>query len=169
MAPELGFEMCFAIGSQPKQVSNPVYIRLNHILRIGFQYNASDDSIISPTLHNLKDVQVLHFHAWTAFWSNLSAVIPSNTSLMFQTPCTHAAVGQYRKQGGQRYLLENVLEGQCSTHVSIAPLFNLATKPGFEMCFAIRAQHRQDGQVLGVSTNNKSRIQHTNIQPPFYL
>lgn len=37
----------------------------------GFQYNASDSSIINPSMHNLNQVQVLHFHAWTAFWSTV--------------------------------------------------------------------------------------------------
>jgi len=79
--------------------------------KLGFVFNTSESSVINPSMHNLRDVQVLHFHAWTAFWSNLSTVIASNSTLLFSDPCPGAAVGQYRKQGGQRYLLENVFEG----------------------------------------------------------
>lgn len=75
--------------------------------RTGFRYNASDFEHFLP-FHREHEVQVLHFHSWTAFWSNISSI--GNGKLLFQSP-TKTPVGQWATQGGQRYLLENVLEG----------------------------------------------------------
>lgn len=78
--------------------------------KLGFVYNASDAGEISPDLYALDEVQVLHFHSWTAFWSNVSAVIPENKTLLFSSPSI-SAIGQYETQGGRRFILENVREG----------------------------------------------------------
>jgi hypothetical protein len=75
---------------------------------LGFRYNHTDSYVTQLPLHRQDEVQVLHFHSWTAFWSNISSV--EDGILRFQDP-TLTAVGQWSKQGGQRYLLENVREG----------------------------------------------------------
>jgi len=54
--------------------------------------------------------QVLVFHAWTAWWSDVKTVVQSNNTLLFQE-ASRTPVGQFAKQGGQRYFIENVLEG----------------------------------------------------------
>ena len=76
--------------------------------RYGFKYNRSDAFAQHLPLYQQDEVQVLHFHAWTAFWSNVSTI--SGGLLKFKTP-TITNVGQWAYQGGQRYLLENVKEG----------------------------------------------------------
>eukprot|EP00039_Didymoeca_costata_P003500 m.68048 g.68048 ORF g.68048 m.68048 type:complete len:728 (-) comp11936_c0_seq2:54-2237(-) len=74
----------------------------------GFHYNISDP--IKPTFHNLNDIQVLYFQSWTAFWANVSSINEANTTLLFEKGGS-VHVGQYEKQGGRRYILENVYEG----------------------------------------------------------
>eukprot|EP01048_Picozoa_sp_COSAG05_P008722 COSAG05_NODE_679_length_7979_cov_22.454442_10_plen_646_part_00 len=74
----------------------------------GFFYNSSDLFAGMLPLYRQDEVQVLHFHSWTAFWSNISGI--SDGVLKFTTP-TKTPVGQWAKQGGQRFLLENVKEG----------------------------------------------------------
>jgi hypothetical protein len=78
--------------------------------KLGFVYNASSSPEITSTFHALDEIQVLHFHSWTAFWSNLSTVHPENSTLLFSAPSI-TAIGQYAVQGGRRFVLENVLEG----------------------------------------------------------
>ncbi len=76
--------------------------------RTGFRYNHSDSFVGLLPLYRQHEVQVLHFHSWTAFWSNISEI--SDGVLKFTTP-TKTPVGQWARQGGQRFLLENVREG----------------------------------------------------------
>ena len=83
--------------------------------KLGFEVNASDFAWLpAGGLHRLNEVQVLHFHAWTAFWSDVQSIDigtsgAAKSTLMFASPA-NVFVGQYAKQGGQRFLLENVRE-----------------------------------------------------------
>jgi hypothetical protein len=76
----------------------------------GFRINASDFGWVPPGgLHRLEEVQLLHFHSWTAFWSNVSKLDLAAQELKFTQP-TRTSVGQWAAQGGRRFLLENVRE-----------------------------------------------------------
>ena len=76
--------------------------------RTGFLYHQNDSFVQHLPLYRQDEVEVLHFHAWTAFWSAVSSI--AGGKLLFSTP-SGTEVGQWAKQGGQRYLLENVREG----------------------------------------------------------
>ena len=89
-------------GPLQQPSASKVWPEIDHT---GFKYNLSDPI---TGLYREDEVQALHFHAWTAFWSNVSSI--ANGELKFRTP-TNTAVGQWSRQGGQRYLLENVREG----------------------------------------------------------
>jgi len=78
--------------------------------KMGFVFDAKDRGSINPELHAVADIQVLHFHSWTAFWSDVAAIDAANSTLVFAEPAI-SAIGQYAKQGGQRFILENVREG----------------------------------------------------------
>ena len=81
--------------------------------KLGFEINSSDFAWLpAGGLHRMDEVQVLHFHSWTAFWSDLKSITVSskmNSTLMFAKPA-NVFVGQYAVQGGQRFLLENIRE-----------------------------------------------------------
>jgi len=76
--------------------------------RTGFMYNTSDSFVQHLPLYRQDDVEILHFHAWVAFWSNISSI--SDGKLLFDTP-TLTDVGQWATQGGQRFYFESVREG----------------------------------------------------------
>jgi hypothetical protein len=73
----------------------------------GFVFKAGD---FSSKWRNIKDIQVLVFHSWTAFWSDVESVYEDNSTVIFQSAALKA-VGEMALQGGQRYLIENVFEG----------------------------------------------------------
>jgi hypothetical protein len=75
--------------------------------RLGFVFNNSD---LDPTWHNLGAVEILTFESWTATWHRIGSVIPSNHTLLVAEPKANHYFGQYERQGGKRFIVENVRE-----------------------------------------------------------
>lgn len=75
---------------------------------LGFVFSEGE---LNSSWYNLGAVELLVFHSWTASRHRIKSVVQSNSTVLVQDPHHGVFFGQYAKQGGQRYVVENVREG----------------------------------------------------------
>eukprot|EP00026_Physarum_polycephalum_P003944 Phypoly_transcript_03961.p1 GENE.Phypoly_transcript_03961~~Phypoly_transcript_03961.p1 ORF type:complete len:520 (+),score=52.14 Phypoly_transcript_03961:650-2209(+) len=73
----------------------------------GFYYNSSDPI---AHYHNLGDVTLVMFHAWTASHHVIESINKNNDTIYFANPTDSISVPE-EDASGRRYYIENVLEG----------------------------------------------------------
>lgn len=71
---------------------------------MGFVYNGT---AMDPSWTEADDIWLLTFHAWTAKWHKVMRVFPENRTVLFTPESRNTCIGQYARQGGQRYIIEN--------------------------------------------------------------
>jgi parallel beta-helix repeat protein len=100
------FTQLFVNGDRRPRARFPdrVYDRALNDSKLGFIFHGND---IDPNWQNLEDANLVMFHSWTASRHYIAKVV--NKTVLFTNP-TWFPAGQFAKQSGKRYYIENVYE-----------------------------------------------------------